>query len=485
MTRTFGTSGLCWTLLPCEARRPAPGRRPRCNHGIGNAAHFSFPKAHRPMPAPTSPLARTLDLARLLAATVVAEGGQPIVVYRGEHGESPGLIHARTRAISFGSAAAASEYAQHPNRPGDIAVAPRVIAAYLLIANPVIDNRDDPFIEMGTIVDKLGRDKAERIARRFAAHIENTGNWVEGFSHDYDSVEHLLDLEPGRITDLYLDAYPVFDDDEVVEWFAHAGYDGAIHLGNGMTALEPEYKVFDGDQIHCAIGIEAVALQRAMEPATTLLRPVDTGSDSKHEKETILNASTLLQFCSNYRGQTEYLVLQGELAGRRVSYRYMNREFYEQDYADFGGRVWSGDPASYRREVLGSVGLVCCSGVLVPQEIVDEVNRLSADWRDQHPDLSAGPARAGVYVQGSGWSEATDIVFRYGDALERFTSVAAAEQWLSQPRRAQPDQVWEEGSGQVVREFTVTVLRNRIALEEQDLLEAEEAEEDLGMTVAL
>lgn len=424
------------------------------------------------MPAPTSPFDRAIELAKRLTATAVAEGGQPVVVYRGEHGASTDLIHARTRAVSFGSAAAASDYAQHPNQRGDVAVAPRVIAAYLAIANPVIDNRDDPFIEMGTIVDKLGRDKAERISRRFAGHIENTGNWIEGFSHDYDSVEHLLDLEPDRITDLYLDAYPVFDDDEVVGWFAQAGYDGAIHLGNGITALEPEYKVFDHAQIHCAIGVDRVALLHAMAPATTtLLRPADTdqaGERSTHEKEDILKASTLLQFCSNYRGETEYLVLQGALAGRRVSYRYMNREFYEQDYADFGGRVWNGDSASYRREVLGSVGLVCCSGALVPEEIVDEVNRLSADWREQHPDLCAGPARAGVYVQGCGWSEAADIVFQYGDVLERFPSVAAAEQWLSQPRRAEPDQVWEEGGGQVVRELSVSFLGNRIVLVEQD-----------------
>lgn len=441
------------------------------------------------MPAPPSHIDRTSELASRLATTVVAEGGHPVVVYRGEHGASTGFIHARTRAVSFGSAAAASEYAKHPNQRGDVAVAPRVIAAYLVIANPVIDNRDDPFIEMGTIVSKLGHDKAERIARRFAAHIENTGNWIEGFAHDYDSVEHLLDLEPDRITDLYLDAYAVFDDDEVVGWFAQAGYDGAIHLGNGITALEPEYKVFDHAQIHCAIGIDRVALLRAMAPTTTTqLRVANTdqaGDSSTYEKEEILKASSLLQFCSNYRGETEYLVLKGALAGRRVSYRYMNREFYEQDYADFGGRAWKGDSASYRREVLGSVGLVCCSGAVVPQEIVDEVNRLSADWRDQHPDLCAGPARAGVYVQGYGWGEAADVVFKYGNVLERFNSVAEAEQWLSHPRRAQPDQVWEEAGGEVVREFGLSVLGNRMILVERDAQgEAEVDEAGTQMTVS-
>lgn len=274
-------------------------------------------------------------------------------------------------------------------------------------------------------------------------------------------------------------------------------FDRAIELARHLTATAVAVDgqpgiVYRGEHGASADLIHArtrSVLLRAMAPApTTQLRRADTdqaGASSTHEKEEILKASTLLQFCSNYRGETEYLVLKGALAGWRVSYRYMNREFYEQDYADFGGRVWNGDSASYRREVLGSVGLVCCSGALVPPEIVDEVNRLSADWRDQHPDLCAGPARAGVYVQGHGWSEAADIVFQYGDLLERFPSVAAAEQWLSQPRRAQPDQVWEEGGGQVVREFSVSALGNRIVLVEQDGQEVGEVEEEgVGMTVA-
>lgn len=204
-------------------------------------------------------------LAQHLSGTVVSDLDQmPLVVFRGEHGESTELIHSRTRAISFGTACAASEYAQHPNRRGDTAFAPRVTPVYLTIRNPALDNRDDPFIEMGDIVEKLGRHRAELIARRFADHVENTGNWVEGFAHDFESVEHLLDMEPDRLADLYLDAYPVFDDDEVVGWFAEAGYDGAIHMGNGITALEPEYKVFDKSQVHCAIGVDQGALQAAM-----------------------------------------------------------------------------------------------------------------------------------------------------------------------------------------------------------------------------
>ncbi|MFJ1470263.1 hypothetical protein [Massilia orientalis] len=103
-----------------------------------------------------------------------------------------------------------------------------------------------------------------------------------------------------------------------------------------------------------------------------------------------------LRFQSNYRGQADYVVLAGPPAGKRVSYRYMKRDFYEKDYADFGARAWRGDPDSYRRKVLASVGLVCCSGARVPPEIVAEMSRLAKSWRDHDPDISAEPAHAGV-----------------------------------------------------------------------------------------
>lgn len=191
--------------------------------------------------------------------------------------------------------------------------------------------------------------------------------------------------------------------------------------------------------------------------------------------------STLLKFQSNYRGQTDHLVLGGPLAGKRVTYRYMKREFYEKDYTDYGAQVWRGDPGSYRREVLGSVGLVCCSGALVPQAIVNEVSRLAKLWRENGADVSSDPARAGVYVHGHGWTPAANVVFQYGDVLERFTSVAAAEQWLSQPFQARPDRAWEEGAhGELVRELGVASIRGRIILAELHA-ETDEQQEDLVM----
>jgi hypothetical protein len=192
----------------------------------------------------------------------------------------------------------------------------------------------------------------------------------------------------------------------------------------------------------------------------------------------------LLRFQSNYRGQADYLVLAGPLEGKRVSYRYMKREFYEKDYADFGARAWQGGPDSYRREVLASVGLVCCSSALVPHEIVDEMDRLAKIWRDNDPEISPERARAGVYVHGHGWTEAANVVLQYGDRLEHFTSVVAAEHWLSQPTRTAPDRAWEESrAGEIVREFSAGLAQNRVCLI-GSFGESSELDEQLGMAQA-
>lgn len=427
------------------------------------------------------------NLARQLSTSVaVGKDGLPIVVYRGEHGESNDLIHSRTRAISFSNATAASTYASEPNNPDDKPVAPRVLAAYLSIENPVVVDRDDPFIDISTIAARLGDAKAKTIALRLADHIEHTCNWVDNFEPKFTSVADLIARNPELMSELYLDAYPVFDDDEIVNWFAEAGYDGAIHAGNGETAMEVEYKVFYRDQIHFAIGVEHAALVRAMAMLRAEQRVLEVaGADrtlpDADARDSSNNESSILKFQSNERGQAAYLVLEGPLAGKRVTYRHMKREFYEQDYADYAGRLWRGDPASYRREVLNSVGLVCCSDGRVPQEIVAEVNRLAGPWREHDAMISQKPARAGVYLGRHGWTDAADIVFRYGAALERFNSLLEAEERLSQTAGAWPDEVWEEGAGgQRLREYSPVPARNGIAL-----IELERPEEDTDDSPAM
>lgn len=196
---------------------------------------------------------------------VIDENGVLIKVYRGEHGASSSLIQTRHGAISFGSKEAAESYAMNPNNPEDIPVNPRIIEAYLSLKNPVLNDNEDPFIDLGLIVEHLGMEKAIQIAVACDSHIKGTDNWCSNFGSEYENVEDLLRGSPEKIRELYVDAYPVFDDHTFVQWFKEAGFDGVIHGGNGETALEPEYKVFSTEQI-LLIGITNLYENNAPTP---------------------------------------------------------------------------------------------------------------------------------------------------------------------------------------------------------------------------
>lgn len=190
---------------------------------------------------------------------VVDKDGNPLAVYRGEHGESSGTgLQSRIGSLSFtNDAEVASLYATEPNnRTLDAwAQAPRVTKAYLKIENPIMDTPDDPFIGLDVIEKALGRSEAVRIARKFAENIENTNNWEEiGLGFGYKTVPEFLEKNPDRVGDLYFDTYNYLDDAEEVAKLKAAGYDGAIHGGNGESSDAVEYKVFSPDQVKSAIG---------------------------------------------------------------------------------------------------------------------------------------------------------------------------------------------------------------------------------------
>jgi len=107
---------------------------------------------------------------------VIDRHGRPVVVYRGEYG-APDLapfLSTRLGSLSFGDRETALGYARHPNRLGEIPRYPRVHAAYLAIGNPVVNQPDDPFIELTTLEAVLGRNNAERIAKKLAPWIMQT-----------------------------------------------------------------------------------------------------------------------------------------------------------------------------------------------------------------------------------------------------------------------------------------------------------------------
>jgi hypothetical protein len=182
---------------------------------------------------------------------VVDKRGRPLIVYRGQHGPDSDKIQNRLPVISFGTKGAADTYAYAPNNRtlDKLAINPHIIAAYLSIKNPVINTPDDPFIEFEAIINAVGLENAKKIALGVADYITPTNNWDEEYSADFESVQELVEKAPERIKGLYVDAYAVFDEPEFVEMFKQAGFDGLIQGGNGETAMEPEYKVFDKSQI--------------------------------------------------------------------------------------------------------------------------------------------------------------------------------------------------------------------------------------------
>ena len=185
---------------------------------------------------------------------VFGESGQPLIVYRGEHGETANQFHSRAGSLSFGSREAADQYAQHPNDRKDVAAAPRVTPAYLKIEKPFIHDHQDPFVEFPAIEKAIGREVAIKFVEKHARYFEGTNNWEENFSHDFASVKDLVKRAPEKVSGLYGEAYPLLDDPDFVAKLKDAGYDGAIYGGSGDTALETEYRVFSPEQVKSAIG---------------------------------------------------------------------------------------------------------------------------------------------------------------------------------------------------------------------------------------
>jgi hypothetical protein len=182
--------------------------------------------------------------------------GSPAVVYRGEHGTPPKdeLFHSRLNSLSFSAdPAVASFYAMYPNVHKDVVQAPRVSPVHLKIENPIINNLEDPFIDLAHIEKELGRTEAMRIARKFSNEIEYTDNWDENYANKYASVADLLKRHPQELKNLYFDAFKYLDDPEEVALLWKKGYDGAIHVGNGKTSTSTEYRVFDPSQVRSAI----------------------------------------------------------------------------------------------------------------------------------------------------------------------------------------------------------------------------------------
>ena len=213
---------------------------------------------------------------------VSTKEGAPIKVFRGEYGETKtGAIRSKLPSLTFtDSANVASIYAEEPNDSNDIGGSARVVPAYLSIKNPIINNPNDPFVDFSDLIEKMGPLSAEKFARKFADYIENTGNWQENFADKYESVADLLDKNPAALSELYMDAYALLDDPDFVDTAKSYGYDGAIHVGNGVSADAMEYRVFDESQVKYAIGTDVLNQRgKVQQPGRAVPEKIDAISN--------------------------------------------------------------------------------------------------------------------------------------------------------------------------------------------------------------
>jgi hypothetical protein len=171
-------------------------------------------------------------------------------VYRGQHGpEGEDLIQTRLPSVTFSSYEAAHCYAISPNDRFEMPVTPRILKANLCIDRPLPISEHDPFIDAPIILDVMGMEAGSRFLIENAGHIYNTDNWCSRFADEYQSVEEMAKRSPELLSELYIDAYVVLDDPDFVAAAVDKGYDGAVHTGNGETALTKEYRVFCMDRI--------------------------------------------------------------------------------------------------------------------------------------------------------------------------------------------------------------------------------------------
>lgn len=187
---------------------------------------------------------------------LTGDGNTPLTFYRGEV-EHTSISKPRSypRALYFGDLATAHHYAGYPEVSGDYKTG-RIYPAHLVLNRPFINQPNDPFLDMQVLVNRLGREEAIRIAKRFATYIEETDNWRNEVnkSGKYVSVEHYLSCIKSDVIHLYFQAHRFFDSQMEVNKLRRLGYDGAIHAGSGVgSAGKAEYCVFNIEQVYSTV----------------------------------------------------------------------------------------------------------------------------------------------------------------------------------------------------------------------------------------
>jgi len=211
----------------------------------------------------------------LKGTKAVDDSGKPVMAYRGEYGASPG-VSTELGSLSFGTKDAANLYATSPNNAAKSVEASKVFPSYLSIRKPLMNDPQDPFIELGTLRKALGKKEFDRVVKSNVDFIQGTNAFEElADAKGYKSVLEVMKKDPKAFDQLYTNIYPILDDAKTVKALQKRGYDGAIYGGSGATALEPEYRVFSASQAISPYGNKPMAPRSAGQQFGDLLRSME------------------------------------------------------------------------------------------------------------------------------------------------------------------------------------------------------------------
>ena len=109
-----------------------------------------------------------------------------------------------------------------------------------------------------------------------------------------------------------------------------------------------------------------------------------------------------LKFLSTYRGEANYEVLDGPVAGSRVRVKFMPVDFYRLDWD--GGKPWNMTEPVYMRDIVGAAGIVNIAGRAVPEAVLLAVDAEFTMNRAQMPDRTYGTFCTGEWSAEAGWT---------------------------------------------------------------------------------
>ncbi|WP_425953258.1 hypothetical protein [Ralstonia pseudosolanacearum] len=128
---------------------------------------------------------------------------------------------------------------------------------------------------------------------------------------------------------------------------------------------------------------------------------------STHNLQCLVSSSQpLVAWKCTYRGEADYEVIRGDLAGTRLSVRFLTPSWYIADFHENWGGVWTKDWETYQREVMATVGIVRGAGQPqgLPEEIVAAVNADFEKYRPSNPEIFGGPFKNGIFDPKAGWT---------------------------------------------------------------------------------